>query len=213
MFYYCSSLTSVDVSNFNTSNVTSMLAMFQGAKSLTSLDLSSFDTSNVITMGNMFIELQLTSLDLSSFDTSKVEIMQGMFARSNKLRTIYVSELWSLKSVTDNGRYMFDNCTNLRGQSGNAYNGATSNMSTANYQSGYFTYKAAPQKTTASAASLDIPDDTIPLSSLSLTSSDTSDTEETRGTNEKQEKEYWHGTDDVYNYIVPNCGGPARTAV
>ena len=24
---------------------------------------------------------------------------------------------------------------------------------------------------------------------------------------EKQEKEYWHGTDDVYNYIVPNCGG------
>ena len=189
MFYYCSSLTSVDVSNFNTSNVTSMLAMFQGAKSLTSLDLSSFDTSNVITMGNMFIELQLTSLDLSSFDTSKVEIMQGMFARSNKLRTIYVSELWSLKSVTDNGRWMFDNCTNLRGQSGNAYNGAISNMSTANYQSGYFTYKAAPQKTTASAASLDIPDDTIPLSSLSLTSSDTSDTEKTKETNEKQEKE------------------------
>ena len=24
---------------------------------------------------------------------------------------------------------------------------------------------------------------------------------------EKQEKEYWHSTDDVYNYIVPNCGG------
>ena len=189
MFYYCSSLTSVDVSNFNTSNVTSMLAMFQGAKSLTSLDLSSFDTSNVITMGNMFIELQLTSLDLSSFDTSKVEIMQGMFARCYYLRTIYVSNLWSLKSVTDDGRWMFDNCTNLRGQSGNAYNGATSNMSTANYQSGYFTYKAAPQKATASAASFDIPEDTIPLSSLSLTSSDTSDTEKTKETNEKQEKE------------------------
>ena len=24
---------------------------------------------------------------------------------------------------------------------------------------------------------------------------------------EKQEKEYWHATDNVYNYIVPNCGG------
>ena len=24
---------------------------------------------------------------------------------------------------------------------------------------------------------------------------------------EKQEKEYWHGTDSVYNYIVPVCGG------
>lgn len=24
---------------------------------------------------------------------------------------------------------------------------------------------------------------------------------------EKQQKEYWHATDDVYNYVVPNCGG------
>lgn len=24
---------------------------------------------------------------------------------------------------------------------------------------------------------------------------------------EKQQKEYWHATDDVYGYIVPNCGG------
>ena len=24
---------------------------------------------------------------------------------------------------------------------------------------------------------------------------------------EKQEREYWHATDNVYNYIVPNCGG------
>ena len=24
---------------------------------------------------------------------------------------------------------------------------------------------------------------------------------------EKQEKEYWHATDDVYGYVVPNCGG------
>lgn len=24
---------------------------------------------------------------------------------------------------------------------------------------------------------------------------------------EKQQKEYWHATDDVYSYVVPNCGG------
>ena len=24
---------------------------------------------------------------------------------------------------------------------------------------------------------------------------------------EKQQKEYWHATDDVYDYVVPNCGG------
>lgn len=188
MFWNCSNLTSLDLSNFDTSNVIQMQAMFQDDHKLQSLNVSNFDTSKVTTMANMFIGLGVTSLDLSSFDTSNVKIMQGMFARCYYLKTIYVSELWSTKSVTDNGRYMFDNCDSLRGQSGNAYNGATSNMSTANYQSGYFTYKAAPKRTAASAASLDIPDDTIPLSSLSLTSSDTSDTEETKGTNEKQEK-------------------------
>ena len=190
MFYYCSAIKTLDLSNFDTSKVTNMQSMFDGCKNLTSVNVSNFDTSKVTSFGNLFCDCgSITMLDLSSFDTSKVEVMQGVFARSRKLRTIYVSELWSTKSVTDNGRYMFDNCDSLRGQSGNAYNGATSNMSTANYQSGYFTYKAAPQKTTASAASLDIPDDTIPLSSLSLTSSDTSDTEKTKETNEKQEKE------------------------
>lgn len=189
MFYYCSAIKTLDLSNFDTSKVTNMQSMFDGCKNLTSVNVSNFDTSKVTSFGNLFCNCgSITMLDLSSFDTSKVEVMQGVFARSRKLRTIYVSELWSTKSVTDNGRYMFDNCDSLRGQSGNAYNGATSNMSTANYQSGYFTYKAAPKRTAASAASLDIPDDTIPLSSLSLTSSDTSDTEETKGTNEKQEK-------------------------
>ena len=189
MFYYCSAIKTLDLSNFDTSKVTNMQSMFDGCKNLTSVNVSNFDTSKVTSFGNLFCDCgSITMLDLSSFDTSKVEVMQGVFARSRKLRTIYVSELWSTKSVTDNGRYMFDNCDSLRGQSGNAYNGATSNMSTANYQSGYFTYKAAPKRTAASAASLDIPDDTIPLSSLSLTSSDTSDTEETKGTNEKQEK-------------------------
>lgn len=144
LFYYCTSLKSIDLSNFDTSNVTNMQNMFDGCSNLTSVDVSNFNTSKVTRMGNFFCDCRLSSVDLSSFDTSNVWEMQGMFARNYYLKTIYVSELWSLKSVTDNGRYMFDNCTNLRGQSGNAYNGATSNMSTANYQSGYFTYKAAP---------------------------------------------------------------------
>ena len=140
MFYYCSAIKTLDLSNFDTSKVTNMQSMFDGCKNLTSVNVSNFDTSKVTSFGNLFCDCgSITMLDLSSFDTSKVEIMQGMFARSYYLKTIYVSDLWSLKSVTDNGRWMFDNCTNLRGQSGNAYNGATSNMSTANYQTGYLT--------------------------------------------------------------------------
>jgi len=75
-----SNLTSLDLSGFNTSNVTSMYYMFYGMSNLTSLNLSSFDTSKVTDMGFMFAYMyRLTSLDLSNFDTSKVTDMSAMF--------------------------------------------------------------------------------------------------------------------------------------
>ena len=83
MFYYTSSITSLDLSTFDTSKVTEMCEMFHGCSGLTSLDLSGFDTSNVSQFGNMFNECSsLTSLDLSMFDTSQVENTDGMFAYS-----------------------------------------------------------------------------------------------------------------------------------
>ena len=42
MFVNCFSLTSLNLSSFNTSNVTDMADMFNGCYSLTSLDLSNF---------------------------------------------------------------------------------------------------------------------------------------------------------------------------
>ena len=54
MFCACRSLTSLDLSNFNTSNVIYMLNMFRECKSLASLDLSNFDTSKVTNMDAMF---------------------------------------------------------------------------------------------------------------------------------------------------------------
>ena len=54
MFSNCISLTSLDVSRWNTSNVTNMSQMFASCIGLTSLDLSNFDTSNVTNMGYMF---------------------------------------------------------------------------------------------------------------------------------------------------------------
>ena len=50
MFFFCESLTSLDLSNFNTQNVTNMEYMFFGCEPLTSLDLSNFNTQNVINM-------------------------------------------------------------------------------------------------------------------------------------------------------------------
>ena len=54
MFYYCSKLTSLDVSKFNTANVTNMGRMFYNCQTLPSLDVTKFNTSNVSDMNGMF---------------------------------------------------------------------------------------------------------------------------------------------------------------
>ena len=68
MFSGCSSLTALDLSMFNTSQVKKMIWTFKDCSSLTKLDLSSFDTSNVIDMNGMFNNCSnLKELDLRSF--------------------------------------------------------------------------------------------------------------------------------------------------
>ena len=80
MFQYCYDITEIDLSNFNTSNVTSMSHMFHSCSSLTSLNLSNFDTSKVTSMSHMFKNCSsLTFLNLSNFNTSKVGWMEEMF--------------------------------------------------------------------------------------------------------------------------------------
>ena len=112
MFQGCSSLTSLDLSNFNTNKVTYMDSMFAGCSSLTSLDLSNFNTSNVINMASMFHNCSsLTSLDLSNFDTSKVTNMPEMFYNCSKLISLDVSKFNT--SNVSNTAYMFYGCISL----------------------------------------------------------------------------------------------------
>ncbi len=109
------------LSYLNTSNVTSMEAMFQNCKILTSLDLSGFNTSNVTDMSGMFLNCYaLTSLDLSSFDTHNVTNMDYMFHDDNALKTIYVGNGWSTSAVTSSNA-MFRYCYNLVGCQGTVY--------------------------------------------------------------------------------------------
>ena len=89
MFAYCSGLTSLDLSGFDTSAVTSMDSMFYSCSGLTSLDLSGFNTSAVTSMSSMFYSCSgLTSLDLSGFDTSAVTSMDYMFAYCSNLTSL-----------------------------------------------------------------------------------------------------------------------------
>ena len=92
MFYYMSSLTTLNLSNFDTSKVTDMEAMFSGMSNLTTLKLSNFDTSKVTYMNAMFASMpSLTTLDLSSFNTSKVMGMNHMFSDMSNLTTLDLS--------------------------------------------------------------------------------------------------------------------------
>ena len=112
MFDGCSSLTSLDVSKFGTSKVTNMASMFNECRRLTSLDVSTFDTSKVTNMASMFNECRrLTSLDVSTFDTSQVISMSGMFNRCAGLTSLDVSNFDTSK-VT-NMSDMFFYCTSL----------------------------------------------------------------------------------------------------
>ena len=112
MFISCSSLTSLDVSHFNTSNVTDMYQLFSNCGSLKTLDLSGWNTENVTTLEYMFAFcISLTSLDLSHFDTSSVTGMGGMFWNCNKLTSLDVSG-FNTSNVT-NMNSMFSDCSSF----------------------------------------------------------------------------------------------------
>ena len=124
MFSDCSGLTSLDISSFKTDNVTSMSYMFLKCSDLTSLDLSSFKTDNVREMGSMFDGCSsLTILDLSSFFTNSVSDMQNMFFMCSKLQTIYVNNVWTTDKVSI-GHDMFSGCSSIVGGQGTTFDSA-----------------------------------------------------------------------------------------
>ena len=125
MFSDCSSLTSLDLSSFDTSNVINIKSMFRGCSSLTGLDLSSFNTTNVTNMASLFNSCSsLTSLDLSNFNTSKVTDMGGMFIDCSSLTSLDISS-FNTSNVTDMG-WMFYRCSSLTSLDVSSFN--TSNV-------------------------------------------------------------------------------------
>lgn len=120
-FSDASSLTSITgLDKLDTSAVTDMENMFYYCSSLTSLDLSSFNTENVTNMGSMFCYCSLTSLNLSSFNTANVTNMGSMFYYCRELKTIYASSLFTTNAVSSSSS-MFYGCTSLVGGAGTTY--------------------------------------------------------------------------------------------
>ena len=106
MFSFMRNLTTLNLSNFDTSNVTNMRSMFSSMYNLTTLDLSNFDTSKVTDMNSMFSDMsKLTSLNLPNFDTSNVTNMRSMFSGMSKLTSLNLPN-FDTSNVT-NMQYMF----------------------------------------------------------------------------------------------------------
>ena len=87
MFCDCVSLTSIDLSNISTSNVTNMDGMFSYCDNLTKLNLYDFDTNNVISMKRMFKGSQkLVNISLGDrfvFVGSNYNLPSGTWYSSN----------------------------------------------------------------------------------------------------------------------------------
>ncbi len=95
-----STISNLDLTGLDTSKVTNMSNMFSSAN-ISNLDLSSFDTSHVTDMSYMFSIYEGTTLDISSFDTSNVTEMNYMFGGGYNLKTIYVSDKFTTKNISD----------------------------------------------------------------------------------------------------------------
>ena len=138
MFYNCTDLISIDLSNFDTSNVSTMSNMFRLCRGITSIKFSSKDTpflnnisymfsncadlenvilggintSKVKDMRNVFNACSnLTEVDLSTFDTSSVTRMDNMFSSCSKLIEIDLSN-FDTSNVT-NMANMFNSASAL----------------------------------------------------------------------------------------------------
>ena len=125
MFSSCSSLIFLNLSNFNTNNVTDISYMFYKCSSLISLNLSNFNTNNVKDMNNMFCYCSsLISLNLSNFNTTNVYNMGSMFYYCSSLTSLNLSN-FNTNNVIDMS-YMFCDCSSLT--SLNLFNFNTNNV-------------------------------------------------------------------------------------
>ena len=113
MFYKCKSLRNINLTEFHTNNVTNMTKMFYRCEKLLNLNLAYFDTNNLTDMSYMFAFCNdLLFLDLSSFDTKKVTNMERLFCGCYNLNFIDVSS-FNTENVV-NMKFMFYWIYNVR---------------------------------------------------------------------------------------------------
>ena len=93
MFDYCEYTLSIDVSSFDTSNVTNMEYMFGSCWYILSLDLSNFNTSKVTSMGGMFYNDSRLKNIIGTLDMQNVTNANYMFYGCSALEEVHIHNL------------------------------------------------------------------------------------------------------------------------
>ena len=112
LFYSCENIISIDLSFFDSSNITDTSEMFMLCKNLEKIDFTSFDTKNVTDMNGMFDSCyNLSKINLSFFNTKKVTDMCHMFNKCYNLKNLYLSSFDTENLI--NMKNMFSDCHSL----------------------------------------------------------------------------------------------------
>ena len=104
LFHDFKALETIDVSDFDTSNVTTLKAAFRYCNSLTEIiGLETWNVKSVTSFESMFNECEnLTTIDLSGWDVSNIETMLDMFKKCGKLSKESVATMddWNINPST-----------------------------------------------------------------------------------------------------------------
>ena len=122
IFARCSQLKSLDLNSWDTSAVTTLKSAFYGCDRLNRLRVSCWDTSQVEDCSYAFCDIASGSggrytLDLTGWTLPRATKLSGMFQQCIWLRTIYVSDKWSVNLEAEDAS-MFSNCFHLMGGAG-----------------------------------------------------------------------------------------------
>ena len=141
-FYNCKSLKSLDLRNFNKAPAF-MQATFYGCESLEDINLNTVRLWYANYLNDLFNGCKsLKELDLPDGPYNAKDV-SNMFRDCTSLTTIYISNIgWDFRS-TPTSDNMFLNCTSLKGAV--AYNASKTDLSMANFTTGYLTSLAEKQ--------------------------------------------------------------------
>ena len=112
MFNHVYNIIEVDLSNFDSSNVNTMLCMFQACISLEKVNFGNIDLSSLKSLFGLFAYCtNLKIVNLSNIDISQVESLAGMFDNCRNLIYLDLSN-FNTQNVKEMHK-MFNNCSSL----------------------------------------------------------------------------------------------------